>query len=128
MNRPQDLAIYIHWPFCKSKCPYCDFYKELARGCDEEKIIDEYLCALKKYYFLMPKRKIKSIFFGGGTPSLISPKNIEKIINFICKNWAIQDDIEISLFENDIHTLLIRAMKYSREAQKTPFKKSKLAD
>lgn len=100
MNRPQDLAIYIHWPFCKSKCPYCDFYKELARGCDEEKIIDEYLCALKKYYFLMPKRKIKSIFFGGGTPSLISPKNIEKIIDFICKNWVIQDDIEISLEAN----------------------------
>ena len=48
MYKPQDLAVYIHWAFCKSKCPYCDFYKELARNCDEEKMIGEYLKSLKK--------------------------------------------------------------------------------
>lgn len=100
MYQPQDLAIYIHWPFCKSKCPYCDFYKELARGCDEEKLISEYLEALKKYHDLLPERRIKSIFFGGGTPSLISAENIAKIINFICKNWTIADNIEVSLEAN----------------------------
>lgn len=100
MYKPQDLAIYIHWPFCKSKCPYCDFYKELARNCDEEELISEYLEALKKYYELLPNREIKSIFFGGGTPSLLKPQNIAKIIDCINKHWKIQNNIEISLEAN----------------------------
>ena len=100
MYKPQDLAIYIHWPFCKSKCPYCDFYKELASNCDEEKLINEYLEALKHYYKLLPEREIKSIFFGGGTPSLLKPQNIAKIIDCICGHWKIKNNIEISLEAN----------------------------
>lgn len=100
MYKPQDLAIYIHWPFCKSKCPYCDFYKELAGNCDEEKLINEYLEALKHYYKLLPEREIKSIFFGGGTPSLLKPQNIAKIIDCICGHWKIKNNIEISLEAN----------------------------
>ncbi len=100
MYQPQELAIYIHWPFCKSKCPYCDFYKKLDRNVNQEQIIDEYIAALQRYYELLPRRTIKSIFFGGGTPSLISPQNIDKIINFITKKWAIKNNIEISLEAN----------------------------
>ncbi len=100
MYAPDDLAIYIHWPFCKSKCPYCDFYKELARGTDEDKIINEYIAAFKRYSDLLPQRKIKSIFFGGGTPSLISAQNIAKLIDFICCKWSICPDIEVSLEAN----------------------------
>lgn len=100
MYKPQDLAVYIHWPFCKSKCPYCDFYKELARNCDEEKLISEYLEALNQYHELLPNREIKSIFFGGGTPSLLKPQNIAKIIDCISKHWKIQNNIEISLEAN----------------------------
>ncbi|MBQ8481271.1 MAG: radical SAM family heme chaperone HemW [Alphaproteobacteria bacterium] len=96
----QELAVYIHWPFCKSKCPYCDFYKELNHGVNQEVIIGEYLKALQKYRDLMPERTVKSVFFGGGTPSLIAPKNIEKIIDFIIKHWVIADNIEISLEAN----------------------------
>lgn len=100
MYQPQDLAVYIHWPFCQSKCPYCDFYKELNRNVEQDKIIDEYLSALKKYHDLLPERTIKSIFFGGGTPSLISPANIARIINFISAHWHTDDNIEISLEAN----------------------------
>ncbi len=100
LSEQQELAIYIHWPFCKSKCPYCDFYKELNRGVNQDDIIGEYLNALQQYYDLMPERNIKSIFFGGGTPSLIAPKNIEKIINCIVKRWRISENIEISLEAN----------------------------
>ena len=100
MYAPDDLAIYIHWPFCKSKCPYCDFYKELARGIDEDKIINEYIEALTHYSDLLPRRKIKSIFFGGGTPSLISAPNIAKLIDFICRKWSVCPNIEISLEAN----------------------------
>lgn len=100
MYNPQELAVYIHWPFCKSKCPYCDFYKELYRNIEQDSIINEYISALQRYHDLLPNRKIKSIFFGGGTPSLITPQNIEKIIDFICKNWQVYNNAEISLEAN----------------------------
>lgn len=95
-----DLAIYIHWPYCKSKCPYCDFYKEVRKDVNQEEIIDEYLKNLQIYYDLTSERTIKSIFFGGGTPSLIKPQNVEKIINFISSKWHINPDVEISLEAN----------------------------
>jgi len=100
MYRPQELAVYIHWPFCKSKCPYCDFYKELNHNVNQDTYIDEYIAALQRYYEMLPERIIKSVFFGGGTPSLITPKNIEKIVNFIGKKWQIADNAEISLEAN----------------------------
>ncbi len=100
MYQPQELAVYIHWPFCKSKCPYCDFYKELNHNVNQDIIINEYLDALQRYYEIIPERTVKSVFFGGGTPSLIAPQNIEKIINFIQKKWQISPNIEISLEAN----------------------------
>ena len=100
MYAPQELAIYIHWPFCKSKCPYCDFYKELYRNINQEEIINEYLNALTRYHELLPDRTIKSIFFGGGTPSLIKPENIAKIIDFAAKHWKTASNIEVSLEAN----------------------------
>ncbi|MDO4162529.1 MAG: radical SAM family heme chaperone HemW [Pseudomonadota bacterium] len=100
MYKPRDLAIYIHWPFCKSKCPYCDFYKKTANLCDEETLIDEYLKALRHYHEILPDREIKSVFFGGGTPSLIKPANIAKITDFIYKQWPVAVNVEISLEAN----------------------------
>ena len=115
MCHSKDLAVYIHWPFCKSKCPYCDFYKELARGYDEEKLIAEYLEALKKYYDLLPERRIKSIFFGGGTPSLISPRGIAELIDFIVGKWQIAENIEISLEANpnSNHCNMFKDLKFA---------------
>ena len=100
MYEPQELAVYIHWPFCKSKCPYCDFYKETNRNVNQDEIIGEYMKALKRYYEMTSERTIKSIFFGGGTPSLINPNNVAKIIDFITSKWKISDNIEISLEAN----------------------------
>lgn len=95
-----ELAIYIHWPFCKSKCPYCDFFKEVRKDVNQEEIIAEYLENLSYYHDLTAERTIKSIFFGGGTPSLMKPKNVEKIIDFIAGKWHISPAIEISLEAN----------------------------
>ena len=94
------LAIYVHWPFCKSKCPYCNFYKEIDKRIEQDILIDEYLEALSKYHELTSEHIIKSVFFGGGTPSLIKPQNIEKIINHIGALWKIDSQIEISLEAN----------------------------
>ena len=99
-DKIKPLSVYIHWPYCKSKCPYCDFYKEVRKDVNQEEIIDEYLKNLQIYYDLTAERTIKSIFFGGGTPSLIKPQNVEKIINFISSKWHINPDVEISLEAN----------------------------
>lgn len=100
MYQPADLAIYIHWPFCKSKCPYCDFYKEVKKNVNQEQIVDEYLAALQKYYELTAGRIVKSVFFGGGTPSLMEPRQIARILDFIAQKWTTAENIEISLEAN----------------------------
>ena len=100
MYQPQDLAVYIHWPFCKSKCPYCDFYKQVNPHVNQTLLVDEYLQALQKYHELLPDRQIKSIFFGGGTPSLMEPQQIARILDFIAGKWSLSPQIEISLEAN----------------------------
>ena len=96
----QKLGIYIHWPFCRSKCPYCDFYSSAKKCTNEDVLIDSYCQDLKYYRSLNNNYQIQSIFFGGGTPSLIKPQNIEKIINLIIKLWPCNSQIEISLEAN----------------------------
>ena len=94
------FGVYIHWPYCLSKCPYCDFFSRVQKNVEQEKIIEDYLKELDFYYELCPDETVSSIFFGGGTPSLLKPELIEKIINHICKRWPTQKNIEISLEAN----------------------------
>ncbi len=94
------LSIYIHWPFCKSKCPYCDFFKRIKKDIDQTSIIDSYIKELEYYHDLVPNRIVQSIFFGGGTPSLIKPENISRLIDHIHKLWKTESKIEISLEAN----------------------------
>jgi len=96
----KDLGIYIHWPFCKSKCPYCDFFSAVKRNVDQDEIIAGYLSQLEQYQKLLNNRHIKSVFFGGGTPSLILPQNIERILNKIQQLWGLDSQTEISLEAN----------------------------
>ena len=100
IDKIEKLAIYIHWPFCKSKCPYCDFFKNVNPHANQNALIDEYINALQKYYELTANKEVKSIFFGGGTPSLIKPQNVAKIIDFIAKKWKLTSKPEISLEAN----------------------------
>lgn len=94
------FGIYIHWPYCLSKCPYCDFFSQVDKNISQEQIIDSYLKDLDFYYDMTSKKAVTSIFFGGGTPSLLKPQNIEKVINHINKKWQMASNIEISLEAN----------------------------
>ncbi len=97
----EDLSIYIHWPFCKSKCPYCDFMSIPKNDSKEYEEVENWLLKdLKISLRELEDPFIKTIFFGGGTPSLMGPKTIEKIVNFITKNYKTDHDIEISLEAN----------------------------
>lgn len=97
----QDLSIYIHWPFCKSKCPYCDFMSIPEHNEDIYREIEDLLLIdLKNSMDELENPLVKTIFLGGGTPSLMSTKSLEKIVDFITKNYKTDRNLEISLEAN----------------------------
>ncbi len=102
-KRPEkeQFGIYIHWPFCAAKCPYCDFNSHVRRsGIDEPRYVAAYLCELNYMHNLAPNRRVSTVFFGGGTPSLMSGHAVATILNKIEALWGFSNDIEISLEAN----------------------------
>ena len=95
-----DLALYIHWPFCVSKCPYCDFNSHVRESVDNQAWHDALLADLAHEAALLPGRRLTSIFFGGGTPSLMDPATAEALIAAARRYWTAADDIEITLEAN----------------------------
>ncbi|RZI46692.1 coproporphyrinogen III oxidase [Candidatus Finniella inopinata] len=100
----KSLALYIHWPFCLSKCPYCDFNSHVRQHIDEQAWQEALLHELKRYAHLLQTwqqpRRLESIFFGGGTPSLMKPQTVETILNQALKLWPVTDNLEITLEAN----------------------------
>lgn len=107
------LGVYIHWPYCLTKCPYCDFFSSVKKCQNEDDLIKSYEEDLEFYRNLNNNYEVKSIFFGGGTPSLIKPQNIERIINRITKLWACAPNLEVSLEANpnSNHPQMFRELK-----------------
>lgn len=105
MNTNNKLGIYIHIPFCRQKCVYCDFYSLPCQSEQEqEQAIEEYLSALKEHFKLMSEkasdRTVDTVFFGGGTPSLLSGKQIYDILNRLSKSYNLSSDAEITIEAN----------------------------
>ena len=96
----QGLALYVHWPFCVSKCPYCDFNSHVREAVDQEEWRDALLADLAHEARLLPGRRLTSIFFGGGTPSLMAPATAAAVIRAARRHWPSEDDIEITLEAN----------------------------
>jgi putative oxygen-independent coproporphyrinogen III oxidase len=94
------LALYIHWPFCVSKCPYCDFNSHVREGVDVAQWQAALLADMAHEAALLPSRELGSIFFGGGTPSLMPPALVQTLIEQAAKHWRFADDIEITLEAN----------------------------
>ena len=94
------LALYVHWPFCISKCPYCDFNSHVRDRIDQEAWRDALLADLAHEARLLRGRRLTSIFFGGGTPSLMEPATAAAIIDAARSHWRADDDIEITLEAN----------------------------
>ena len=97
---PKTLAVYVHWPFCRAKCPYCDFNSHVAAGVDQGRWRRALLAEIDATAALVPGRKVTSIFFGGGTPSLMPPATAAAVIARIGERWRLEDDIEITLEAN----------------------------
>lgn len=94
------LALYLHWPFCLSKCPYCDFNSAVADSVDTDAWTKAYLREIDGYASLMPKRTISSIYFGGGTPSLMPPEMVGALLDKIAALWPLSPSVEITLEAN----------------------------
>ena len=94
------LALYVHWPFCVSKCPYCDFNSHVRDTVDQDAWRDALLADLAHEAALLPGHRLTSIFFGGGTPSLMEPRTVEAIIAAAHTHWRAADALEITLEAN----------------------------
>ena len=97
---PPPLALYIHWPFCVSKCPYCDFNSHVRDTVDQDAWAAALLADLAHEASLTTGRTLGSIFFGGGTPSLMPPATVGALIDAAARHWQVADDIEITLEAN----------------------------
>ena len=95
-----DLALYVHWPFCVSKCPYCDFNSHVRASIDQDAWRDALLADLDHEARLLPGRKLTSIFFGGGTPSLMRPSTVAAVIDAARTQWDAAPNLEITLEAN----------------------------
>ena len=94
------FGLYIHWPFCAAKCPYCDFNSHVSRQIDHSAWRDAYLLELKRAAVETKGRVLHSVFFGGGTPSLMNPEVVGDIIAAIKTHWPTANDMEITLEAN----------------------------
>ena len=98
--RQAALALYVHWPFCVSKCPYCDFNSHVRETIDQARWRDALLADLAHEAEVGPKRPLTSIFFGGGTPSLMPPATVAALIDAAERHWGFAADVEITLEAN----------------------------
>jgi oxygen-independent coproporphyrinogen-3 oxidase len=94
------FGLYIHWPFCEAKCPYCDFNSHVARTIDQNAWCRAYLSELERAASETPGRVLHSVFFGGGTPSLMEPDTVAQVIEAIRRFWPVANDLEITLEAN----------------------------
>jgi putative oxygen-independent coproporphyrinogen III oxidase len=94
------FGIYIHWPFCRSKCPYCDFNSHVRESVDQARWRSALLAELDHYAGLTTGRRLDSVFFGGGTPSLMPPATVAALIEAIAHHWPNSPALEITLEAN----------------------------
>lgn len=94
------FGIYLHWPFCEAKCPYCDFNSYVSNSIDQNAWRAAYLAEIDRYADEFPDRIVNSVFFGGGTPSLMEPATVAAILDQITRRWRLSNEVEITLEAN----------------------------
>ncbi len=95
------FGLYIHWPFCLSKCPYCDFNSHVRHaGVDEARFARAFAAEIAATAARLPGRTVSTIFFGGGTPSLMQPGTVGAVLDAVARHWPIARDVEVSLEAN----------------------------
>ena len=106
------LGLYVHWPFCRSKCPYCDFNSHVETAIDQRRWRDALVAEIRHFAALTPGRRLQTIFFGGGTPSLMPPETVAAVIETARACWETARDIEITLEANPTSVEAARLSSY----------------
>lgn len=97
----QAFGIYLHWPFCAAKCPYCDFNSHVRhKPVDQKRFASAFAREMESLRQRTGPRTVTSIFLGGGTPSLMQPETVATVLDNIARNWSVADDIEVTLEAN----------------------------
>ncbi len=100
-NDACQFGVYVHWPFCLSKCPYCDFNSHVRHaGVDEARFASAFSAEIAAMAARVPDRTVSTIFFGGGTPSLMQPATVASVLEAIARHWSVAPDAEITLEAN----------------------------
>jgi oxygen-independent coproporphyrinogen-3 oxidase len=95
------FGVYLHWPFCASKCPYCDFNSHVRQSrIDEPRYAAAFAREIAHQAAMAPGRTVTSIFLGGGTPSLMQPETVGAILDAVAANWSVAENVEVSLEAN----------------------------
>lgn len=110
---PDTLAVYVHWPFCRSLCPYCDFNSHVSEQVDHTRWRAALLSELDHYAEMAGPRRITSIFFGGGTPSLMAPETAAAVIDAIAEHFTLDEHVEITLEANPTSTEAARLAAFA---------------
>ncbi len=97
---PHGFGIYVHWPFCQAKCPYCDFNSHVAARVDQSHWRVAYAAEIAAQAALAPDHVVTSVFFGGGTPSLMDPDLVDAILGGIRRAWRTGNNVEVTLEAN----------------------------
>lgn len=100
MTQGGPLAVYVHWPFCVAKCPYCDFNSHVAEALDEGRWRTALVRELEHFAVETEGRRVGSVFFGGGTPSLMQPETVAAVIEAVERLWGLEEGAEITLEAN----------------------------
>src|ERR1700675_1556798 len=95
------FGVYIHWPFCLSKCPYCDFNSHVRHAAiDEARFVRAFTAEIATTAARVPGRTVSTIFFGGGTPSLMQPATVGALLDAVGRHWHVAPDVEVTLEAN----------------------------
>lgn len=95
------FGVYVHWPFCRSKCPYCDFNSHVRHHLvDQPRFVRAFAAEIAATAARTPGRTVSTIFFGGGTPSLMEPATVAAILDAIANSWRVANDVEVTLEAN----------------------------
>ncbi|MBA3908624.1 MAG: coproporphyrinogen III oxidase [Rhodobacter sp.] len=112
--RHAGFGLYLHWPFCQSKCPYCDFNSHVAGQVDQSRWLTAFESEIDRVGALTEGRLLNTVFFGGGTPSLMEPALVQGILDRIRATWTLANDVEITLEANPGSVEAARFASYAR--------------
>ena len=100
MNERRGFGLYVHWPFCQAKCPYCDFNSHVMGDVNQTTWQDAFHREIERVQMDLPDRTLDTVFFGGGTPSLMTPETVDVVIASARAAWPFANDVEITLEAN----------------------------